>query len=73
MTESVDFTGARWRKATPSEGGGCVEVAFKNGKIGVRDTKDDGRGPVLVFTETEWQAFLGGVHNHEFTIDALRS
>ena len=37
-----------------------------DGTIGVRDTKQNGQGPVLVFTPSEWQAFLGGVREGEF-------
>lgn len=47
--------------------GECVEVAFgPDGEVFVRDTKDDGVGPVLEFTAGEWDAFLKGVRNNEF-------
>ncbi|HEX6421847.1 MAG TPA: DUF397 domain-containing protein [Acidimicrobiales bacterium] len=57
-----------WRKSSLSSGGdNCVEVGFgDDGTIGVRDTKQHGQGPVLVFTPSEWQAFLGGVRQGEF-------
>jgi len=29
--------------------------------VGVRDTKDQGAGPVLMFTGVEWAAFLSGL------------
>jgi Domain of unknown function (DUF397) len=32
----------------------------------VRDTKDNGRGPILRFTESEWRAFVLGVRDGEF-------
>lgn len=57
----------RWRKSTASAGGGeCVEVAFagSNG-IFVRHSREPD-GPVLRFTETEWQAFVTGVRAGEF-------
>jgi hypothetical protein len=39
-----------------------VEVAeLQPGLIGVRDTKDAGRGPVLVFEATAWRSFLDNV------------
>lgn len=42
--------------------GNCVEVAeLRPGRIGVRDTKDAGCGPVLEFTAAAWQSFLGSV------------
>jgi Domain of unknown function (DUF397) len=46
-----DFSKARWRKSNASGDGGCVEVAYLDGVIGVRDTKDNGAGPVLMFTQ----------------------
>jgi hypothetical protein len=49
-----------WRKAGHSEpNDACVEVARSTADtVGVRDTKADGRGPVLDFTRAEWTAFL---------------
>lgn len=44
----------------------CVEVALLDGGVGVRDSKDDGTGPVLVFTDDEWTAFKQGVEAGEF-------
>jgi Domain of unknown function (DUF397) len=59
--------GARWVKSSLSfANGDCVEVAaLPDGRIGVRDSKDT-EGPVLRFTSSEWEAFIGGVHNGEF-------
>ena len=59
-----DFTGAMWRKSTRSgsNGGQCVEVAMLGNVVGVRDSKDGGNGPVLIFTHGEWGAFVGRVH-----------
>lgn len=68
-----DFTAARWRKSSRSGDGGCVEVAYTDGWIGVRDTKDAAAGPVLTFTEHEWQAFLAGADAGEFALDRLKS
>jgi hypothetical protein len=61
----VDLSRAVWRKSTQSYANGCVEVAFVDGQIAVRDSKDPD-GPVLVFTPVEWTAFLGGVRGGEF-------
>lgn len=68
----ADLTGAVWRKSTRSgNGGDCVEVAINladiSGVVGVRDSKDPA-GPALVFTATEWQAFVDGVRAHEFDL-----
>ncbi|MFE4366961.1 DUF397 domain-containing protein [Streptomyces sp. NPDC056835] len=44
-----------------------VEVAFlDNGRVAMRDSKDKGNGPALVFTPGEWAAFEGGVLDGEF-------
>jgi hypothetical protein len=64
-----DLSHAVWRKSTLSHTNGCVEVAFVNGEVAVRDSKDRG-GPVLHFTPREWRAFLLGVRNDEFTLPA---
>jgi hypothetical protein len=60
-----DLTHACWRKSSwSSYNGNCVEVAELTGQlIGVRDTKDAGVGPVLVFGHAAWRSFLHGVKN----------
>jgi hypothetical protein len=70
---AVDWSKANWRKASTSDSGGCVEVGYADGWVGVRDTKEHGEGPILAFTEHEWRAFLAGIGKGEFTLDALRS
>jgi Domain of unknown function (DUF397) len=61
----VDLSTASWRKSSWSNANGCVEVAFVEDRVAVRDSKHRG-GPVLVFTAQEWAAFLGGVRDGEF-------
>jgi Domain of unknown function (DUF397) len=60
----ADFTDATWRKSTHSANNGCVEVAFVDGQVAVRDSKNPG-GPVLLFSEREWTAFVDGVRAGE--------
>ena len=60
--------GAPFRKANDCSDKTCVEVAIVGGVIGVRDSKDQGRGPVLAFTSDEWAAFLGGAKAGEFDL-----
>ncbi|NCN07083.1 DUF397 domain-containing protein [Candidatus Falkowbacteria bacterium] len=49
----------------------CVMVAYRDGAIGVRDSKDASR-TTLVFNEDEWNAFITGVKDGEFDIDVLK-
>jgi hypothetical protein len=66
MKQEGTFSG--WRKSSLSSAGdNCVEIGFSDdGAIGVRDTKQHGEGPILVFSPAEWEAFLGGVRQGEF-------
>jgi hypothetical protein len=63
----VDFSAADWQKSGRSESNGCVEVAFVDNQVAVRDSKHR-EGPVLVFTPVEWEAFLGGVSDGQFRL-----
>jgi hypothetical protein len=67
LSGAVDSPRAGWYKSSLSNSNGCVEVAFVDGQIAVRDSKDR-KGPILRFTPTEWEAFLGGVRNSEFDL-----
>ena len=56
-----------WVKSTASDqGNSCVEQRRHAGMIEVRDTKDNGIGPVLRFTPAEYVAWLDGVAKGEF-------
>jgi hypothetical protein len=48
----VDMSSAVWRKSTLSTVNGCVEVAFVESHVAVRDSKER-HGPILVFTAAE--------------------
>ena len=63
-----DQARVEWRKSSLSTTNGCVEVALVGDRIAVRDSKQEGRGPVLEFTATEWAAFLAGVRGGEFDL-----
>jgi hypothetical protein len=58
---------AAWRKSSRSSpsGDNCVEVAFADEAVAVRDTKNR-EAAMLVFTGEEWSAFLDGVKAGEF-------
>ncbi|AXK87837.1 DUF397 domain-containing protein [Nocardia farcinica] len=64
---TVDLSNAKWFKSSYSGGGNdCVEVAhLDGGMVGVRDSKNTA-GPALVFTPSEWEAFLRGARGGEF-------
>jgi hypothetical protein len=66
-----ELDGAVWRKSTfsGSNGGNCVEVAYRDGYLLVRDTKDHGHGPILRYTPVEWRAFVAGIRSGEFDLD----
>jgi hypothetical protein len=53
-----------WRKSSYSTNGGqdCVEVAG-DGAVLIRDTKQDGAGPVLRFAPAAWRRFAEQVRN----------
>jgi hypothetical protein len=56
-----------WIKASKSnDEGSCVEQRRHAGMIEIRDTKDDGAGPILRFTNAEFAAWLDGAKRGEF-------
>ena len=67
-----ELDSARWRKSSHSNGqGACVEVAvLADGRVALRDSKDAGSGPALLFTPREWAAFTAGVADGEFATTA---
>lgn len=56
-----------WRKSSYSgnNGGNCVEAGSAPGRVVVRDTKQDGRGPVLAFGAQGWREFAAKIKNDE--------
>ena len=62
----AERAGLAWLKAQSStHNGACVEIAESAGKIAIRGSKDPD-GPILVYTPTEFKAFLSGAQNGEF-------
>ena len=56
--EAID----NWRKSRHSgNGGNCVEVADHAESVVVRDTKNQGHGPVLSFSPDAWRWFADWV------------
>ena len=67
-TEARDL---QWRTARRSAGNGaCVEVAPASGKILIRDSKDQS-GPIIQYSASSWQAFLGGAKKGQFDLIQL--
>lgn len=64
---TVDLSKAQWFKSSHSGGGNdCVEIAhLDGGMVGVRDSKNPGGG-ALVFSPSEWDAFVAGARDGEF-------
>lgn len=65
---SAEIATASWYKSSASSyNGNCVEIShLQGGRVAVRDTKDSTSGPALIFTRSEWDAFLAGAKNGEF-------
>jgi len=56
-----------WRKSSASNTSGCVEVAFVDQSVLIRDSKHPG-GPRLQVPAKEWQRFIDGVRHGEFDL-----
>lgn len=57
-----------WRTSSRSQlGQDCVQVAAMVDAVAVRDSKHPD-GPVLLFTQGEWDAFIGGAKDGEFDL-----
>jgi hypothetical protein len=61
----LELSAVVWEKSARSGSNGCVEVAFVDDKVALRDSKNKG-GAVLEFSLREWDAFLGGVSDGQF-------
>jgi hypothetical protein len=68
----MELSRMTWRKSTRSGTSNCVEVAVVGGQVAIRDSKDR-CGPVLIFSASEWEAFVGGVKRGEFHISSMSS
>jgi hypothetical protein len=64
----IDPSEYRWHKSSRSQGNGeCVEMGQNDGPlVGLRDTKDEGHGPVLSFRRSVWTAFVVGAKSGDF-------
>jgi hypothetical protein len=63
-------TNVAWHISTLSDGygGSCVEagpLSDGSGRVAVRHSQAP-TGPVILYTRSEWEAFVGGVRKGEF-------
>ncbi|MFE9958338.1 DUF397 domain-containing protein [Micromonospora sp. NPDC005299] len=63
-----DLSRAVWQRAEGDASESAVEVAFVGDLIGMRNSAEPD-GPVLVFTQDEWDAFVAGAQDGEFDLD----
>ncbi|MER7168939.1 DUF397 domain-containing protein [Micromonospora sp. NPDC000207] len=63
-----DLSRAVWQRAEGDDSDSAVEVAFVDDLIGMRNSAEP-EGPVLVFTQAEWDAFVAGAQDGEFDLD----
>lgn len=54
-----------WRRSTFCADSTCVEVAWTQNQVLVRDAKNPA-GPSLAFDETVWQQFIRGIKSGDF-------
>lgn len=63
----LDMTALTWRKSSWSgSDDACVEVAFVDGGVGIRDSRAP-RAGVLVVSRTAWQTFIDGIRASHVT------
>jgi hypothetical protein len=64
--DSIDLSGAVWRKSSRSQGQGenCVEVAWMDPHVAVRDSKNPDGTP-LIFDREQWAGFLSAVKSRD--------
>ena len=64
---------AQWRKSTKSGdgAGSCVEVAFTDDAVAIRDSKNP-NGPVLVVSKDAWREFLSAVKDSDGELSRAR-
>jgi hypothetical protein len=56
-----------WRKSTTSASSNCVEIAFYEAGIHVRDSKNPD-GPMLSFAPSAWLTFLADCRAGDFAL-----
>ncbi|WP_051325848.1 DUF397 domain-containing protein [Glycomyces tenuis] len=64
-----DTAAARWERTTREDGTpAALEIGYAdNGLVALRMAEEPD-GDILIYTPTEWEAFVGGVKDGEFDI-----
>lgn len=52
-----------WKKSTKSLNGNCVEVALRDGRVLIRDSKNRDGGHIAV-SSVDWQKFTASIKLH---------
>ncbi len=67
----MKFSNEDFRRSTKcpvcTQNSACVEVAMKDGQVGVRDSKLT-ESPVLMFGDEEWKAFVTHAKTGQFDV-----
>lgn len=61
----LDLTDAEWQSGTQGEGD--VQIAFVEGFIAMRNGRDP-EVPAVIFSPSEWRAFVLGAREGEFDL-----
>jgi len=62
MSSNDNALNALWRKATYSNGqASCIEAGAMPGLVLIRDTKNNGHGPVLRVTPADWNRLTASI------------
>lgn len=68
VVDAMSTMSHAWKKSSRSGTGCCVEVcSTETGHIQVRDSKHPA-GPLLTFSRNEWEAFIAGAKDGEFSL-----
>jgi hypothetical protein len=61
----TDLSEINWRRSSFCNSSTCVEIAFSDSHVAMRDGKHRDRH-TLIFTKAEWRAFLDAARKGEF-------
>jgi predicted secreted Zn-dependent protease len=65
MEHHRGHTSLTWRTALSCNGGACVQVAASGQSVLIGNSTEPG-GPVLRYSQEEWQEFVTGVKKGDF-------